>query len=451
MIFGYGGLGRAEQRRRHIDWFLIGAVAGLLVLGTLAIFSAAVPLPYHAQIIHRHFLGIGLGVIVFLIGMWLPYQIYDEQWKILYAISVALLIGVLISGEMLRGTRGWFKLPFFSFQPSEVARVCMILCLSAFLNRRAHKIKTLGAIVYAIGLVLPVLFLILKEPDLSSTLVLFPAITAVLFCAGAHGLYLGFLLGCGLLSFLLTVAWTFFSIRTDWLESSALIRFFMELSHLNVTLVITCVGIVVFFFVAWWVCARLGIPIPAVYFVALATIILVGLMAGNIMESQIKGYQRSRLVTFLDPAVDPRGAGYNLLQARIAIGSGGVTGKGIFSGTQSQLGFVPERHTDFILAVVGEEMGLLGTLAVLGLYLLLLGRIFNAARVAQDRFGYLVACGIGAMFACYLFINAGMSVGIVPVAGVPLPFVSYGGSNLVMSLWSVGIVESIHSRRYTIA
>jgi len=168
------------------------------------------------------------------------------------------------------------------------------------------------------------------------------------------------------------------------------------------------------------------------------------------VKNQMKDYQQKRLEVFLSPETDPRGAGYNLLQARIAIGSGGILGRGIFSGTQSRLGFVPERHTDFILAVVGEEMGFWGMLLVTGLYVLMMGRIMQGARLARDRFGYLVNCGIFAMFLVYFCINFGMLLGLAPVAGVPLPLVSYGGSNLVATLMAIGIAESVYARRYAL-
>ena len=128
--------------------------------------------------------------------------------------------------------------------------------------------------------------------------------------------------------------------------------------------------------------------------------------------------------------------------------SGGLWGKGAFSGTQSQLGFLPERHTDFIYAVIGEEMGFLGGMSVLGLYLLLLWRIVNTARLARDRYGYMVCCGFAAVYGFYLLLNVGMCVGLVPVAGVPLPLLSYGGSSLAVTLFSMGIVANIYSRRY---
>ncbi|MBI4050873.1 MAG: FtsW/RodA/SpoVE family cell cycle protein [Elusimicrobia bacterium] len=451
MVEPIGSLGRGRSRRSRVDWLLVGAVTGLLILGSLAILSAIIPVPSHSHMIHKHLLAMVLGAVAFFFATGLHYQIYQEQWKLTYGLSIILLIAVLLFGETLRGSKAWFKIGFISFQPSELARIFLVVTLASFLSRRGSKIKSLGTILGVMGLSLPILFLIIKEPDFSSTFILFPVILAILFCAGANLLHLGFFLGCGFLGAVFTVLWVFFSIRSEWIESSSVVRYFMELSHPNVAFILTCLCIVGFSLLAWWFFVQLRIQIPWFYFVGMATAVIVGLILGNVMESQMKQYQRDRFVAFLDPGVDPRGAGYNSLQAQIAIGSGGFLGKGIFSGTQSQLGFVPERHTDFVLAVVGEEMGFLGNLLLLGLYLLLLGRIFQAARVAPDSFGYLLACGIGSMYACYFFINAGMSVGVVPVAGVPLPLVSYGGSNLVTTLWSLGIVESIYSRRYTFA
>ena len=165
----------------------------------------------------------------------------------------------------------------------------------------------------------------------------------------------------------------------------------------------------------------------------------------------MKPYQRKRVEAFLAPQSDPQGASYNVLQAQIAMGSGGVWGKGLFSGTQSRLGFVPEKHTDFILAVVGEELGLWGTLLVLGLYILILWRIVVVAYMTSDRYGYLVCSGIFGMFLTYMLINFGMLIGLFPVAGIPLPFISYGGSNLVSSMLALGVVQSVYARRITSA
>jgi rod shape determining protein RodA len=161
----------------------------------------------------------------------------------------------------------------------------------------------------------------------------------------------------------------------------------------------------------------------------------------------LKGYQRQRLLVFLNPHHDPQGSGWSLIQAKIAVGSGGLTGKGLYNGTQTQLGFVPEHATDFIFTVVGEELGFLGALALLGLYALLLGMGMLVVIAARDKYGLYVSAGIVAMFAFHVLVNVGMTLGIMPITGIPLPFISYGGSSLITSLMCVGVLLNIHLQR----
>ena len=161
----------------------------------------------------------------------------------------------------------------------------------------------------------------------------------------------------------------------------------------------------------------------------------------------LHGYQRERLLVFLDPSHDPQGAGWSLIQSKIAVGSGELFGKGLYNGTQTQLGFVPEHATDFIFTVIGEELGFVGSMVMLALYGLLIGMGMLAVTAARDRYGVLVAAGIVAMFAFHLLVNVGMTVGIMPVTGIPLPFISYGGSSLVTCLASVGVLLNIHLQR----
>jgi len=161
----------------------------------------------------------------------------------------------------------------------------------------------------------------------------------------------------------------------------------------------------------------------------------------------LKGYQRQRLLVFLDPKHDPQGAGWSLIQSKIAVGSGELMGKGLYHGTQTQLGFVPEHATDFIFAVIGEELGFLGAMLLLGLYAVLLGTGTLAVSAARDKFGVLIAAGIIAMFAFHILVNIGMTVGIMPVTGIPLPFISYGGSSLITCFMAVGILLNIHLQR----
>ena len=186
------------------------------------------------------------------------------------------------------------------------------------------------------------------------------------------------------------------------------------------------------------------------FFVAVPIILSAGVISGIAVNAKMKSYQRNRFVAYVAPQADIQGAAYHVRQGQIAIGSGGPWGKGLFNGTQSQLGFLPERHTDFIFAVVGEEMGFVGAITIVGLYLLLIYRIVTIGKAARDRYGFLVCSGLATMFCFELVLNVGMCLGLMPVAGIPLPLISYGGSSLVITLWSLGIVANIYSRRYAL-
>jgi rod shape determining protein RodA len=162
----------------------------------------------------------------------------------------------------------------------------------------------------------------------------------------------------------------------------------------------------------------------------------------------LKDYQKTRVYTFLDPSLDPRGAGYQKIQSQIAVGSGGFLGKGFLQGSQSQLGYLPARHTDFVFSVLAEEVGFVGVVAVLGLYLFVLWRMLETARLARDRLGAFLAAGLAAVFAFQVVYNIAMVAGLVPVKGLPLPFLSYGGSSILSSLMGVGLVLSVRMRRF---
>lgn len=211
--------------------------------------------------------------------------------------------------------------------------------------------------------------------------------------------------------------------------------------------VLTCV--IALIFVTWWFFVQLKIRIPFIYPLVLSFIVLLGSVSSLAVQKTMKEYQRKRLVVFLNPDADPLDSGYNIIQSKIAIGSGMVFGQGLFSGTQAQLGFLPEQHTDFIFPVISEETGFVFTELTIIAYFLLIWRAMIVARESRDRYGSLVATGIAAMFAFYAFINMGMVMGITPATGLPLPLISYGGSSMVSSLWALGILFSIHIRRFT--
>ncbi|MFA6433469.1 MAG: FtsW/RodA/SpoVE family cell cycle protein [Elusimicrobiales bacterium] len=436
-------------KKNRMDWLLFFSVLILITIGTLAIFSSVAVLPHQFRIVRTHLIAIPLGFAVFAAVWSLNYQIFQDQWKFVYGAVLLSLIGVLVFGVIDKGSRSWYRLPFFSIQPSEFARIGLILVLANYLDKRIGKIKEFSVVLGALMLSLPVFFLLIKQPDFSAILITLPVVLIMLYAAGANLFHLSVILGYSFISALFPILWTIINLNPELLDSQ-LVSYFFHLSDFSWSALSFVLGVGLSAYLLWVLSVKLYSNISGVFFGGAALVLVLGFFSGVMVKHQMKEYQQKRLEVFLSPESDPKGAGYNLLQARIAIGSGGVLGKGIFSGTQSRLGFIPERHTDFILAVVGEEMGFWGAMLVMGLYVVLLRRIRACANLARDRFGYLVNCGIFGMFMVYFFINFGMLLGLIPVAGVPLPLLSYGGSNLVATLLSLGLVQSIYARRYAL-
>jgi rod shape determining protein RodA len=311
-----------------------------------------------------------------LIGMYLLARIDYSRFRELrvgiytfLCVSIAL---VFVFGFAARGSRRAFELPFFSFQPSELGKVLLVLALAGFVIDGARKGSEWQRTVRYLCLGLAPAALVFLQPDLGTALV-FGAITlAVMYVGG--------------------VRWTHFA------------------------------------------------AIGAALVVLTATVLVVAPAIGTPV---LKGYQEQRLTSFLNPSADPANAGYQQNQAKIAIGSGQMTGRGE-RATQTRLDFVPERHTDFIFAVIGERYGFLGAAFVLSLYALLIWRALRTVTLSKNSYGTLVAGGIAAMLLFQVFVNVGMNLGIMPITGIPLPLMSYGGSSVLATMLAVGVLQSIH-------
>jgi len=434
----------------RIDWTFVAAVAGLVVAGTLAMLSAASTTIYYSSILQKHFVALALGLTLFTLTVAFNYQIFQDQSKVLYGFALLILIAVLVVGTTSRGHRAWLRLAGFSFQPAELCRVLVVLALADFLDKRARRIRDFSTVLLALAVAAPVMLLILKQPDYSTALTFLPMITGMLFCAGADVLHLFLVFGYGAMTLSVPLIYTLFSVRYPGALSGsfpALVLATLKMGWTTLFVVMALFGIGV---LAWRLTTWMRVQAKPHLFLAVPLILSGALLSGIVINRQLKSYQRNRFVAFVAPRSDVQGAAYNVIQSKVAIGSGGTWGKGLFSGTQSQLGFLPERHTDFIFANVGEEMGFWGTSLILGLYMIILWRIVTAARLARDRYGYLVCSGLASMFAFVMVLNIGMCVGLMPVAGIPLPLISYGGSSLVINLWSLGIVANIYARRYAL-
>jgi rod shape determining protein RodA len=433
----------------NIDWWLIFAIALLMIISFCAIYSAGVNYGTSIRYLSVQCLASGIGLVGLLLLTSINYQYYKYLSKFVYILSLALLISVLIFGSVKRGTKGWFDFGFISFQPVEIAKIMFILTLSAVLDLKTNEVKKWYFLLSAFTILTGHLILIMMQPDFSSTLSYFPVTLVLLFIIGVNPFYLGCIVILGGFAVGIPLAKTFLNIQMKFLESEIVsinILNFLQTGSGEFYIIVAILTLIIGI---WWFFWKLRIKIPIVYTVVLCVAIIIGCLASISVEKSLKDYQRKRFVAFLNPNVDPRGSGYNIIQSQIAIGSGKFTGKGFKKGTQTQLGFLPEQHTDFIFSVIGEEGGWILSQLTLLLYFMFIWRALVIAKESRDRYGSLVATGLATMFTFYVVINVGMAMGMMPVTGMPLLILSYGGSSIFSSLCAIGILCSIRIRRHT--
>lgn len=361
----------------HIDGVMVACLLTVSSLGALMVYSATrgPEEPFNSSWVTRQGLFMVLGLLTAGVAAVVDYHKILDRAPIVYGGTTFLLLAVLVVGQSRSGTQGWFQLGQFQLQPSEFAKVALILGFT-YVATQFHgdiDLRRLGVLL-GVG-ALPIV-LVLLQPDLGTALVSVAITFSLLVAAGVRGRYL-VLMGLGAVLF--------------------------------ATLVIN--------------------------------------------SGMLEGYQRERLTVFTSQErprsqEEARDAAWNLEQSKIAIGSGGVTGKGLFNGPQTRLGNVPEQHTDFIFTAVGEELGLTGAAALLGLYSVIVWRIWRTAQLARDDAGTMICMGVLALFVFQVFQNVGMTMGIMPITGIPLPFMSYGGSSTIMAFIGMGLVLNVHMRRF---
>ncbi|NLM96311.1 MAG: rod shape-determining protein RodA [Halanaerobiaceae bacterium] len=365
----------------NVNWYILIVTLLLICIGIFAISSAVEVNKADSigmQYIKKQLISAIMGIIVIIILQFFDYHIFEHFSDIIYFTTIAVLGIIALNGITVKGAKAWISLGFFNFQPSELAKVSLILVLAAVIDNKREELKYFtGFIKPCIYALIPFVLIILQN-DLGTALVLLAILIGMLFVGGAKIRFMLIIFGGGFLVLLLLIV-----------------------SHIL-------------------------FDTPLFFF---------------------KEYQLNRLIVFINPHIDPTGSGYHIIQSQIALGSGRLFGKGLFSGTQNQLGFVPEKHTDFIFSVIGEEFGFIGVLVVVALYLFLLWQILNIARNARDNYGRLVAVGVATMFFFHVLENIGMTMGLMPITGLPLPFISYGGSSMISSLAAIGLVTNINIRR----
>jgi rod shape determining protein RodA len=368
---------------RHFDFWLLGAVALLTLFGILMIRSAIagnIEL-IEGNTVQKQIIFAVLGFITIALMSAVDYKLLAALSNPLYYGTIATLIFLILVGEALFGSARWFTLGPISIQPSEIAKIVIILVLADFLTRHQDKIQELKWVVRSFILTLGIAAWILLQPDLSTSIVIFVVWFALLWAAGLQLKYLLIAIGTGLLG------------------------------------------------------AVIAIPLMLITY------------DPNSTTGLIKGYQVQRILNFLFPAADARhGDLYNVQQALLSIGSGGWFGKGYESGTQVQLRFLKVRHSDFIFSALSEEFGFMGAIIIMLLLLFIIFRCLRAAHLASDTYGALIAYGVAVVLAFQGIVNIGMNLQLLPVTGLPLPFVSYGGSSLLSMMLGVGLVESVIMR-----
>ncbi len=358
----------------HMDWRLVWLVAALLVLGVTTIYSVTPQWSRGGTPLYlKQCSWVAVGALAFLVFSALDYQRLLGYAHYIYWGIVGLLVAVAVLGRVGMGAQRWVEVAGVSLQPSELAKLAVILILAQYFPPRitaeGFRFRDLG--VPAFFVALPAV-LILRQPDLGSALLVVFIFAIVVLLAG--------------------------------------------LRHRSII----------------WAALLTGMSLPFIW---------------EFFWNSLREYQQNRLLTFFNPGADPLGSGYHVMQSKIAIGAGGLVGQGFLKGTQSQLKFLPEGHTDFIFSVFAEQWGFLGVLILLSLFAGLIACGIDIAMKAKDLEGMLVAAGVVSMVTFPIFINLGMTLGVAPVVGVPLPLMSYGGTSLVTTMAALGILANVHIQR----
>jgi rod shape determining protein RodA len=314
--------------------------------------------------VKRQFLWMIIGYLFLIFMLFIDYHQVEKYSKTVYFVAIILLVMVIAFGKSTYGARRWLSIGPFDFQPSEFAKIALIIFLADFLNKNRAKLDNFFYFLVPFAYTGILILLVFKQPDLGTSLVYLAILIIMLFAVGAKVKYL-------------------------------------------------------------------------------AAVFLVSFSSIPILWTFLKSYQKNRIILFLSPNIDPLGGGYNVIQSKIAIGSGGILGKGLFNGLQSQLKFLPAQHTDFIFSVLGEELGFLGSITLLGLYAMVLWKGIKIAQEARDLLGTLLATGAVSFLFFHIVVNIGMAMGILPATGLPLPFLSYGGSFMISNLLVIGILLNV--------
>lgn len=428
------------KRFFDLDFALIIPVVILMIIGILFIYSSGVDSSgvsvaneYIKQIVW-----VSIGLVVFFLTALVDYRKFKDFSPWIFLIAMILLLYTVFFGKLVNGAKSWLGIGDFGIQPSEFAKIAFILFFSWFLIKSEKTDSDMSRFLKSLAILAVPLLLILAQPDLGTASVYIPVYLTMAFFANIKIRYLGMVLLFGIF----TVVFMVLPIWQEYIYARQLavlkiltdnnIRLVVIISLLVVTVLSLIGKIFTSKKIFYWIS----------YFSGILTFSLIASMVNVLQDYQIK-----RLIVFLNPYVDPQGSGWNIIQSITAIGSGAIFGKGYLQGTQSHYRYLPQQSTDFIFSILSEEWGFVGGLVVFLLYAFILYRCINTMRHTRELYGFYIIAGVSSMIFFHFVVNVGMAMGIMPITGIPLLFLSYGGSSLLTVLMALGLVLSINSRR----
>jgi rod shape determining protein RodA len=400
-----------QEISNRFDYRTALITLALIIIGVVSVYSATFDAKA-SDTFYKQILYVTAGTAIMVAIMMTPFRILQMVSYPAYFLSILVLVSVLLLGRTVSGSTSWFTVGSYRLQPSEFTKITTILALATYLSRSDVSLRKFHDLMIASGIVLLPVALIMMQPDFGTAIIYLGMFFPVLYWGGASRFTLVSIIAPVGVAIAALFGPTPFLVAV--LASG--VALYLTKEHRIVAAAMFSMNVLI------------GISVQFIY-------------------DGLKHYQQKRIATFLDPSADPLGAGYNILQSKVAIGSGGLFGKGYLHGTQTQLNFIPEQWTDFIFCVPGEEFGFVGAATVLVLFTLLLWRGVSLGAAVKNRYGSFVAIGLTAIFATHVFMNIGMSLGMLPVVGVPLPFLSYGGSALLASMTMVGILMNLYAHR----
>jgi rod shape determining protein RodA len=435
--------GQRQTSRIDFDIILFGATLGLILIGILFIYSSGVTAD--GVLVSKEFvkqiIWAALGAALLALFAFIDYNKLRDYSLYIYGFFIIILVYTRLFGRVVNGARAWIGIGDVGIQPSEFMKIATILYLARFLDQSRRTLSPLPRFAIAAAITgLPVV-LILSQPDFGTSLVFIPIMLFMCLMGGIELRYIAFTAVMGSVMIGLTVA----PLWNKYILKDAM-PLFAILSDSRYSMIIMAVLALIFGLALWGYLIYKKRYYYWINYVSAA--LAIGIGASFIGQKLLKEYQIMRLIVFLDPYVDPGGSGWNIIQSMTAIGAGSFFGKGFLLGTQSHYHFLPQQSTDFIFSIISEEIGFFGSVGVFFLFFIIMRRCFLIMKNVHEQYGVLLASGVLAMIFFHFMINVGMAMGIMPITGIPLFFLSYGGSSLWAAMCGIGLILSVYARRF---